>query len=264
MSETKKTPIDQCIYCGALPTAEDPLSDEHILPYGIYGTQVLGKGSCKKCAAITSAFEGKVQRDDMGGLRHALNFPSRRKSVKKNLKLPMEVVTKKGEVKTVEVPPEDYYPIIALPVFKPPAYLSKETYEGGIELIGYVTTRPKRTVEKVAEEHDAKEVAVYTLRWPEEWARMFAKIAYAFAVKEYGLGRLKAEDVYVLNAILGKANDVGMWVGCDKEQVFKGEEYRDQVVGLWVIDDEIHVLIKLFAWLDNVPEYHVVVGKLSS
>lgn len=41
---------------------------------------------------------------------------------------------------------------------------------------------------------------------------MVGKTAYALAVKEYGLERLKVEHVYVLNAILGKCDDVGKWV----------------------------------------------------
>lgn len=257
-----KTTICQCIYCRALPTAEDPLSDEHIFPFGLYGTNMLGKASCKRCAAITSDFEGKVQQQDMGGLRHSLDFPSRRKSKRKNIKLPMEVVTNSGEVKNIEVPPEEYYPIIALPVFRPPAYISKEKYEGGIEMISYVTTPSKRSLEKIAKEHDAKEVAIYSLRYPEAWARMFAKIAYALAVSEYGLNKLKEEDIYVLGAILGKTNDIGMWVGCDNKQVF-GDEFDEQVAGLWIVDNEVHAIIKLFAWLNTVPEYHVIVGRLS-
>lgn len=259
----KTIPVGECIYCGALPTPEDPLSDEHIIPLGLYGTYMLGKASCKACAKITSDFEGKVQQHDMGGVRYSLGFPSRRKGKRKDIKLPVEVVTRSGEVKNVEVPPEDYYPIIALPVFKPPAYVSKEKYEGGIELVGYVTTPSKRSLEKFDKEHDAKEIAIYSLRWPEAWARMFAKIGYALAVSEYGVGRLKKEDVYVLNAILGRTNDVGMWVGCVEKPVY-GDEYKEQVAGLFLEDGEIHAVIKLFSWLNTVPEYHVVVGKLSA
>lgn len=261
-NEMAKTHIAQCIYCRVLPSLEDPLSDEHIVPLGIYGTEILEKASCKSCAAITSDFEGKVQKYDIGGLRYALGFPSSHKNRRKDLKLPMEVVTTRGEVKNIEVAPEDYYPIIALPLFKPPAYVSKEKYEGGIEMVGYTRNTTKRSLEEFADRHDAKQIATYSLRWPEAWARMFAKIAYASAVKEYGLSRFESENVYVINAILGTKNDVGMWVGCVEENVVKGE--RGQFVGLCRRDREVHALVKLFAWLDTVPEYHVVIGRLSS
>jgi len=258
-----KTYVGQCIYCRVFASVEDPLSDEHIFPLGLFGKGVLAKASCKKCAAITSDFEGKVLKEDMAGVRSALGFPSRRKNKRRGTNLPMEVVARDGEVKTIQVSPEDYIPILALPVFKPPAFETKIPYDGGIELVGYVSNPSKRSAKKLAAEHDAKEIAVYGLRWPEAWARMFAKIAYALAVRDYGLDRLKIDDVYVLGAILGKTNDIGMWVGCVEKQVYDAENFGHQTAGLWLKDGEVHAVIKLFGWLDTVPEYQVILGKLS-
>ena len=77
------------------------------------------------------------------------------------------------------------------------------------------------------------------------------------------MSRFKKKNVYVLDAILGKTNDVGKWVGCGDERVF-GDEFDDQAAGLWIVEkNEVHVIIKLFAWLNSVPEYHVRVGKLT-
>ncbi len=54
-----------------------------------------------------------------------------------------------------------------------------------------------------------------------------------------------------------------MWVGCDNEQTIAAEAVpQHQAAALWVKEGEVHVRVKLFAWL-NVPEYHVVVGRLS-
>jgi hypothetical protein len=103
---TDNTHVGRCIYCRALPTDDDPLSDEHIFPFGIFGQQKLLKASCIKCAAITSNFERKVQKDDMGALRYALGFPSRRKGKRKNISLPIEIVTHSDEVKSIQVPLE--------------------------------------------------------------------------------------------------------------------------------------------------------------
>jgi len=128
-----KTNIGQCIYCRTLPTSTEPLSDEHILPFGIYGKHQLGKASCKKCAAITSDFEGKVQRDDMRNLRSVIGFPTRHKKRKPTLKLPHEIVTRCGQVQNIEASAEDAPAIMILPVFKAPAYVSKEPYQDGIE-----------------------------------------------------------------------------------------------------------------------------------
>ena len=268
MNQTNKIEIGRCIYCRALPTADDPLSDEHILPFGIYGKQKVKKASCRRCAAVTSAFEGKVMQD-LASVREVIGFPTRHKKKKKNLKLPLEIVTRNDEVKTIEIPADEYFPMIPLPAFKPPAHVTKDNYAGGIEMIGHSTTPGKRSkyqdrLDTLAREHNAKEIAIYTLKWPVEWARMFAKAAYALAVRDYGLERFKPEDVYVLDAILGRRDDVGMWVGCvDQAELVYGDEYDDQVVGLWENESEIHAVIKLFAFLNNVPEYQVIVGRLS-
>jgi hypothetical protein len=259
-----KIDIGQCIYCRALPTPADPLSDEHIFPFGLYGKRKLGKASCKKCARITSDFEGKVQRDDMKHLRDVIGFPTRHHKRKIDSKLPHEIVTRDGAITAIDLSLQDAPAIMILPVFKPPAYVRKEPYGEGIEMTGYFLNASVTHTGTIPSNGDITEVAIYSLRWPEAWARMFAKIAYAFAVAEYGLARFKPDDVFVLNAILGETNDVGNWVGCDDERVY-GDEFDDQVAGAWIVDDnEVHVIIKLFAWLNSVPEYHVRVGKLSN
>jgi hypothetical protein len=249
--------IGECIYCRARPTTNDPLSDEHIFPFGLYGKRKLAKASCKKCRDITSAFEGKVQQDDMKHLRDVIGFPTRHGKRKLNSTLPHEFVTRNGAVKSVDLSLPDAPAIMILPVFKPPAYVSKQPYDEGIEMTGYFLNASVTHTGSIPKNGDIAEVAIYSLRWPEAWGRMFAKIAYAFAVAEYGLASFRPADVYVLNAILGKTNDVGNWVGCTDERVY-GDEFNDQVAGAWIVDNnEVHVIVKLFAWLNSVPEYHV-------
>src|SRR5215213_9496948 len=123
MKESTAITVGQCIYCRTFPTSEDPLSDEHILPFAIYGKNKLKKASCRRCAAITSAFEGKVMQD-LATVRDVIGFPTRHKKSKEQLKLTIEIVTNSDEVKTIQVTSEEAYPMIALPVFKPPAYIT--------------------------------------------------------------------------------------------------------------------------------------------
>lgn len=250
--------IGQCIYCGAHPTEQDPLSDEHIFPFGIFGKQKLRKASCKECAKVTSAVERKVQQDDLGGLRIILDFPTRDKGRRPKL-LPMIVERGDGTSETIKVPPEDYLAVLALPLFNPPAHLENRDYENGIKLIGYASIVPQQQLRQIAQKYNAIKVTGRILRWPDAWARMFAKIAYAYTVKHLGLSAVA--NAYVIDAILGKSNDIGKWVGCDSQDVFgtKGNE-DSHIVSHWIIDSEIHVRIKLFAWMD-VPEYIVVVGR---
>src|SRR2546427_420457 len=162
--------IGQCIYCRTLPSPDDGLQDEHIFPFGLFGKQTLVKGSCKCCADKTSAFESKVQKQDLGGLRNALNFPTRHKRERKGVTtLQIEIVTNSGETKDISVPLEDYYASLPFPVFGPPAYASKAPYSEGIQMKGWIAVPPKRPLEEVAQKYDAREMATWTLRYPEAW-----------------------------------------------------------------------------------------------
>lgn len=259
MTEYKK--IGKCIYCLTQPIPE-ALSDEHIIPMGLFGKKLLKKASCSRCAEITSRFEGNVQRHDLKGLRTFLPFPTRHKKNKPKT-LPMEIKTISGKIKEIEVPVEDYCPVAALPVFNPPAYLSGSDYSSGIEMIGYSAVRIKQNHEEIAKKYDAKEIAIYSLRWPNDWAKMFAKIGYCFAVEQYGLDKVYP-NAYVLDAILGRKDNIGKWVGCSKDKYFK-DSSSSQLVGIRYEDstNEIHAFVKFFAWIDNYPEYHVVVGKMN-
>jgi hypothetical protein len=124
--------------------------------------------------------------------------------------LPVEIVTTKDETKTIYVPPNEYFPLIALPAFDPPAHVSKKEYKSGIQLIGVSSTPGKRSIyqerlDKFLQDHDAKEIAVYSLRFPTEWGRMLAKAAYAFSVHHYGLEKLPSGNIYVLDVYLARA-----------------------------------------------------------
>lgn len=137
--------IGRCIYCGAQPSAEYALSDEHIFPYGLGGKQMLLKASCSKCADITSRFEGKVQREDLLGLRTAAGFPTRHKKDRpKTLKL--KIRRGKAWIE-VDVPTEDYVPVISVPTFRSPAYPDDSEYTEGIQALGYYTCAAKRDYE---------------------------------------------------------------------------------------------------------------------
>ena len=243
---------------------DDPLSDEHILPFGLFGKYRLRRASCKECAKITSAIERKVQQDDLGSLRIKLSFPTRHKGRRPKL-LSMTVERRDGTTKTINVPPEDYLAVLALPLFNMPAHIKNRDYQCGINMIGYVSIIPQHQLEQIAQKYNAVKVTGRTLRWPDAWARMFAKMAYGLAVRHYGLEGI--EKVYVVDAILGKSNDIGMWVGCDLQDAFGAEENEENkdthALALWTIDGEIHVRIKLFAWMD-APEYLIVVGRASA
>lgn len=73
--------IDECIYCGS----KGDLTDEHTIPKGLWGQNVLQGGSCKNCATLTSKFELAVLRHGLGRAREYLGAGTRHSKKKRNL-----------------------------------------------------------------------------------------------------------------------------------------------------------------------------------
>jgi hypothetical protein len=101
-------PVGRCIYCGA---SDCELTDEHIIPFGLGGADILPKSSCKPCARITGKFEGVVQRTIFGDLRIFFNFPTRRKKDRPRTKK-ITCISPDGSGREVEVPSNEYPPVM--------------------------------------------------------------------------------------------------------------------------------------------------------
>ena len=175
----------------------------------------------------------------------------------------LEIEKADGQTVVEDVPLDIYPHRLVLPWFNPPAYLKDENYEGGIELKGYVEVRLNWKTDKLVEKYDAVKFATMELRYPEYFARMFAKIAYGTAVANFGLDSI--EEACVIPAILGHADDVGKWVGGSpggKNQIKPEQVNKDSIMTLAasVVEGEIRVWIKMFPTQD-LPEYVVVVGR---
>lgn len=111
--------LGECMYC----RSKDELTDEHIIPYGLWGKMVLPKSSCKACAAITSEFERRVLRGFMHEGRIVGNSPSRRK--KRRPKTISKSIFDPGERLSVRpVPGGEAFSQITMPVFEVAGILS--------------------------------------------------------------------------------------------------------------------------------------------
>jgi len=155
----------------------------------------------------------------------------------------------------------DKYPaVILFPTFALPASLEKRDNIRGIDVNGLWTIQvsgPK--VEQVAKELETKTLRFSPTFRGHSFPRLIAKIAYGVSVADFGLDGI--ETAYVLPAILGKSNDIGQWVGCDKEMHIKEPNYFHGV-GRTVDNGEIIVRVRLFAQF-GAPEYVVVVGRIA-
>jgi hypothetical protein len=251
--------VGQCIYCG---TKAGPLTDEHIVPFGLNGPWVLRQASCQECANITSRFEMDVQRRALIAARTALGLPTRHRGQRPDRF--RAHIEREGEREYLDVSINEYPLLMALPYFSKPAYLDQRQYEKGIDLRGvwsHANEAALRGARKLALAHDTD--AIYsTINYePAAFARMIAKIAFGFTVVAVGCDLSQIQEAYVLPAILGQTNDIGRWVGCaDEKNLTPGEDLHK--IQMAVDNGEVTMSVRLFAEL-NAPEYLVVVGRIS-
>jgi len=246
--------IKKCIYCGS----EKSLSDEHPLPFSLHGKWLLKNASCIECSKITSKFERDVSQNLFGSIRSYLNFPTYHPKNRRKFFL-VEVEKNDGSILPIKTPITEYGGIIGLPIFQYPAYKNNTSYIQGINLIGI---QPYRIggfdIKSMAKKHSGQAINLSIKYNPTNFARMLAKASYGFAVAKYGMNKF---DAFVLPAILGKKDDIGMWVGTDTDEnaLFSSEEL---IIELYIKKKLIFSRVKLFGNLEQSPCYLIVVGKL--
>jgi hypothetical protein len=116
-----------CIYCsdGRIKQAtKHKLSGEHIIPFGLGGTAILPRASCKACARITGAIEQLCLRTMLGATRIRLNLPTRRPEERPT---ELQIILVEGNKTTERTIPASEFPL-AIPglLLPPPGLLSGE------------------------------------------------------------------------------------------------------------------------------------------
>lgn len=249
-------PVGRCIYCGA---TED-LEKEHILPFGLSGTAILPKSSCRKCAATTGAFEQELLRGSFWPVRIFLDLKSRTKHKDAPDSFPVTFVRNgRKEVHHLKV---DELPILVhFPILTPPSYLSPGSATSGVTMSGMVTVHFGTNPVHAASSHWATEFQISDDPKPNAFARVIAKIGYAFAYAEGAISELEGEP-FVLPAIRGEIDEIGRWVGTltaspqsHAELLHRIEVHRDRERNLLFAE------VQLFSDSET-PSYGVILGKL--
>lgn len=250
------TPVGRCIYCGNTKN----LQKEHILPFGLSGSAILPESTCNQCAKITGHFEQKVLRGPMWAVRVYRELKSRTRHQDAPKYFPLTVINN-GTEQVVQVPTQEYPILLHFPIFQPPAYLNPSGYEKGILVSGVVTVSFGPRPDTVARKLGVETLRISQAQEPIAFARMIAKIAYAWAAAENKLNLIRGMP-FILPAILGKADDIGRWVGTLTEPIQKYEGLLHRI--LIHEDHDRHLLfgeVQLFSDSET-PKYGVILGEI--
>ena len=255
--------IGRCIYCGVLPPQPNSLQDEHVIPYGLLPRNVppwiLYDASCPACANTTTAFERAILRRLWPVIRAQLNFRSYRKRTTQLFPLDVE---RDGRAATLMLPASEYPCTVNFLTFPLPGHLVGRAPERGIVVTGALAIAYSFGAEEIpSPEEIAKKLGVSSFKGEVTFAgaaftRFLLKVAYGFTIGSRGPDWLK--EIYVLDAILGRADDSGRWIGWDGRTALPPEGFHVASVGLYRGD----ALCRLRLFPPPAPEYMVVVGRV--
>jgi len=200
----KLAPVGECIYCGS----RERLSNEHIVPFGLGGQLILPDASCGTCSKITGEFERRVLRGFMYRARIAARFPTRRPK-ERPAKLQVHLLGPEKD-HTIDLASTEAPVFLSLPLLEPTAFMSDASEPTGVLVDGQEIIRYGGTLEELAKETGAEGIRQVDQIDGIAFARMLAKIGYAYFVGERGLP--DRTSVPVLPFILGRENDGSRWV----------------------------------------------------
>lgn len=156
------------------------------------------------------------------------------------------------------------YQSLHFPLLTPPGYLSQMDSTAGISVSGIATVLFGTHPAIAGESLDASEIRVTEDCKPVAFARMIAKIGYAFACAEGAIDDLEGEP-FVFPAILGQRDEIGRWVGTLTKpiQAHRGLLHRILIHhNEW---DRGHLCAEVQLFSDSeTPSYGVILGKLKS
>jgi HNH endonuclease len=255
--------VGKCIYCASL----DSLTKEHIIPLSAGGRWILPDASCKKCAALTGAFEGEFSRTIMGPLRMLYNLPTRRpKDRPSHLPLKVKYATSiDWEIANVDRTICPF--LVGLPLYPMPDALTgnytadnrdADVRKMWIRGAGFWKDRDAQ-LQELCDLLGATEVMPAGEMRTQPFCLTLAKIAHAYATAELGLGNFTPFllDMITNRNLCDRASFIGGGKSDEPPTEILHEVEFDNSVGNF--RNIVVVRIRLFAVL-GTPTYFVAVG----
>jgi hypothetical protein len=264
-AERRSAPVGKCIYCGA----NEGLSDEHVIPYGLGGVLVLPAASCRACSEVTSALELRLLRRTWWPYRRALGLTTRRPKEQPE-DFPVRLKPKSGGPIEARLRASDH-PILTLLLFPPPAMLQAEQTNdapvAGKVVIRRVAPLPTSIIVDGAERPvKSDEDIEYPINLDaSDFARFLAKVGLGYAIFELGL--MAFSELFLPNVVLGNGNGALTFIGSPSVSIQPPVIPDPPLHGLMLRREGslCHVYVQLFKGENDPPPiYQVVVGRLTA
>ena len=246
----------QCIYCGS---TIEPLTTEHIIPFGMYGRLSIPKASCEVCRLETHKFETNVQSKFLRFYRYGIGIPSR-KGRKRPATFSVEVKDPENpEARVTEQIPIEYAPrLLCLPVFGEPMFWKNDGKYPDTYWSIWMAQDDVQNLHKFTK----KKTSIKFEMHRKSFLRTVCKIAHSYlfgAVKNKGV--LKGYSPLLVDYIRFETAEPQYYVGSQIEAYSKTYDFHTlDVIRLPHGSREYLVVkVRLFAYLEpQPPSYYAV------
>lgn len=264
MAVHRYKPVGHCIYCGETkPPASGRFGDEHIIALGFGGNLVLPEASCKTCErTINREIETPILRHEWGAIRDKRAFPTRDRKAQKN-RTHLAVDGANGE--RLNIPILDHSTPVPLYHFREPRILTgMPRGNDNMHFTASILMDKEAEVAMQRKYPNWNKTHRFRAR-PHIYARMLAKIGYAYAVAEYGGSSTDAFTSLVTDLVLGRSDDWTLTVGgwWDIPAPIPGGDHLTDISVVQAALDRSYLIVdvRLFSQLET-PKYRVVVGEI--
>jgi hypothetical protein len=248
--------VGVCIYCGA---SECELTDEHIIPFGLGGADILPKASCKDCARITGKFEGSSNGQYLEICGFFSIFRRAGKRIAKTKKITS--ICPDRSSREIEVPSNEYPPVIWVYTFGTCGFLLGAPPDLDVSMSSMKTIHNNEQLKSFTAKYDWDRLTRIRFM-PNEFRRMLAKIGYSFFVALAGYGTFKP---LILKAITDDSFNISYLVGQNPElepPVLQGDTHGLRLRTIHGPGDHVIFIAEVRLFQSNAtPTYHIVVER---
>ncbi len=254
------SPPGRCIYCGKLPSADEPLTDEHIIPLALGWRWILPKASCRACQEQTSWVETHCIKGMFASAKGIYRIKGRKSG-------------KPPDFLRVGIEKDAKIEMRKLHISQHPSAIIGFNFGISGAAMGFTPSNDfggasvciTPLVDNIAERSIAAGPKVQLTNSPinvDVFGRMLAKIAHSFAVAEKGLGGFQSG---LENAVLGRSPMcIPYYIGSERHDAEPVSDDRHNltlsVQNNYVGESMLVARIRLFAQ-KQTPIYYVTVGR---